>query len=187
VIKEKNNSCIISGFWCKSSSILGLILLLLSVCPPLYKYSEAFSVHQERLNFNGVIHSSDSSKFNSSSKFNGIHSTDKTDKSGSVSLFHLPSRDESGSYAHFSNDAKGNTVFCYYLGMFGDHFKHVFSLIGLTGAELRPVKGLSKKNLVYELLFVPDLFNSCQKRLSRFSQKIQWRDLQFRQFKIQWS
>ena len=44
-----------------------------------------------------------------------------------------------------SNDAKGNPVFRYYSSIFSDHFKHVFSLIGLTGAEIRPVKGLSKK------------------------------------------
>jgi hypothetical protein len=70
--------------------------------------------------------------------------------SGHVSLCHLPSRDESGSHAQFSNnDAKGNSVF----GIFSDHFKHVFSAIGPTGAEIRPVKGLDKK-LFYVLPFV---------------------------------
>jgi hypothetical protein len=34
------------------------------------------------------------------------------------------------------------TLFCYYSSVFSDHFKHVFSLIGLTGAEIWPVKGL---------------------------------------------
>ena len=76
-----------------------------------------------------------------------------TSPPGYVSLFHLLSRDESGSSAQFShnnNDAKGNSFLNLLLytntnaGNYSDHFKHGFNVIGPTGAKIWPFKGLSK-------------------------------------------
>jgi hypothetical protein len=85
--------------------------------------------------------------------------------SGYVSLFHLPTKHESGSYAQISNEASGNSVFNYpnffnyhYFSYYSyqivlyqklkvhidERFEHVFSLIRLTGAEIWPVKGSRK-------------------------------------------
>jgi hypothetical protein len=63
----------------------------------------------------------------------------------------LPSWVKSGSSAQFSNDAKSNSDFG--IQIFSDHFKHVFSTIGPTGAEIWPFKGFGK-NLFYELPLV---------------------------------
>ena len=83
---------------------------------------------QNQSEFNGMIRSS-----NVLNKYSRVNATNeakaKDNKPGSVSLFYLPSWDESGSYAHFLNDNKGNSIF----GIFSDHFKHVFSVIGSTG------------------------------------------------------
>ena len=68
-----------------------------------------------------------------------VHSTEN--KRGSVSLFDIPSRDESGSYAQFSNGNKGNSI----SGIIS------FSVIGPTGAKIWPIKGLSK-NLALALV-----------------------------------
>jgi hypothetical protein len=79
----------------------------------------------------------------------------------------MPSWDESGSYAQFSDDNKGisisdiSDISC----IFHEYFKHVFSVIGPTGAEIQPVKGWHKKTMVYEL--PPDLI-SCQSGLIGF-------------------
>ena len=68
----------------------------------------------------------------------------------STSQVQLPSRDESGSYAQFSNDARGNSVFqnsnsfSFKTIHIEKCFRHVFSVIGPTGAEIWPIKVLSK-------------------------------------------
>jgi hypothetical protein len=141
------------------------------VCAPLYKYSEIYSVFQE----NGVIYSSDSLKFN------GVHNTEnKSDSgsgSGSVSFFQLPSR---GSYARFSNDGKGNSVFgintfdeCFPYSKFkpdqngnqkdncnprvhnlrahiDECFEQVFSSIGPRRAAIWPFKGFDTNMSYFE-------------------------------------
>ena len=107
-----------------------LALLLLGVCPLLYNYSD----YSEN---NGV--------FQGYKGYQGI----SCQSSGHVSLFHLPTRHESGSYAQISNDARGNSVFNFpyfpYFPYFSfqklkvhidERFDHVFSLIGLTGAVM---------------------------------------------------
>jgi hypothetical protein len=57
-------------------------------------------------------------------------------------------------------------------------------MIGPTGAEIRPVKGLSK-NLVYELPLVPELFNSCQTGLMGISTRTGLMGISTRSFQFQ--
>jgi hypothetical protein len=84
------------------------------VCPPLKKYSVKCSDIQ--------------------TKFNGVHQgyqgyqdcqdcRDSGSGSGYVSLSKLPS---SGNHAQFSNAQFSNDA----KGIFSDHFKHTFSMIG---------------------------------------------------------
>jgi hypothetical protein len=108
------------------------------VCPLLNNYSDIYSVNY-----------SDNSEANDIKNGLGLGS-------GCVSLSHLPSRIESGSSAQFpnvtlTNDAKGNSFKISFQNCdnlkvhidkyFSDHFEHVFSSIGPTGAEIWPFKG----------------------------------------------
>jgi hypothetical protein len=93
VIKERSNSWIISGFWCKSGPTLGLILLLSSVCALLI----VVNCDKSGVNCDGI------------KGYQGYQG--RFSQSGHVSLFHLPTRHESGSYAQIPNDARGNSVF----------------------------------------------------------------------------
>jgi hypothetical protein len=89
--------------------------------------------------------------------------------SGHVSLFHPPTRHESGSYLQNYNSYSGYNLsgyqdynYNYNLSNSGDHFKHTFSSIGPTGAEIRPVKGLNKNvSFGAKLLFLILTCNIC--------------------------
>ena len=101
-----------------------------------YTYSYSYQGYQG-LGSGGV---SSDFKPGSGLQYQYLYVTKDAKASGYVSLSHLPSRDENGSSAQFSNDAKGSS------DIFIEHFKHVFSAIGPTGTEIRSFNGLGKKN-----------------------------------------
>jgi hypothetical protein len=132
------------------------------VCPLLYNYSDIYSDYREN---NGVFQGYKGPTGHQGYQgYQGI----SCQSSGHVSLFHLPTRHESGSYAQISNDARGNSVFDfpyfsfqnqkvhssfhepYKCAIFSYHFKHGPSSIGPTGAEIWPVKGLKHGSSFHE-------------------------------------